>query len=128
MQSLNKNQKQVCTPMFIYFSINYNVISHDIIVCCQILQGGEQQHQRKLGKRPIGSTIYQKKKKNDMYVSMVNEISKKYDDLKRTNRKLPNGKFQKIVDAAKEKYGIDKSVSFGTIRSRYCRKKNCMWT
>ena len=77
---------------------------------------------RNLGGRPVGSTIPEKKKKKDDFIRMMNEITEKYCELKNTYLKLPNGKVQKIIDEAKEKYGVSETISYNTIKSRLRRK------
>ena len=54
---------------------------------------------------------------------MMNEIVQNYSDLMNTYPKLPNGEVHKIIEHAKEKYGVSQTISYNTIKSRYHRKK-----
>ena len=102
-------------PSPLYFYISNSCILIDIFLW--ILQ---EIPSRNLGGRPVGSTIPEKKK--DDFIRMMNKIAEKYGELKHTYLKLPNGKVNKIIDEAKEKYGVSETISYNTIKSRLRRK------
>ena len=54
---------------------------------------------------------------------MVNDVSAKYEHLKLTNKRIERGLFQKIIEDAQEKYGLEKNIPIKTIQSRYRRNR-----
>ena len=51
------------------------------------IQVDEKENVRNLGGRPSGTTIVEQKEKKENYMRMMNKISKKYCDVKRTSSK-----------------------------------------
>ena len=65
------------------------------------------------------------KRKQKKLVSIVNDVSKLYQDLKLTNKRIKNGLLEKIIEEAKLKYGLPKecNIPIKTIQSRYRRNR-----
>jgi len=80
------------------------------------------QDERNVGGRPKGSTIKEKKEKNNNFVSMMNYIAKNYEILKLTGVKIQKVHFHEMIEEAKTKYSIHENVNIKTIQSRYRRR------
>jgi len=52
------------------------------------LQADEKENVRNLGGRPVGTTIVEQKERKENYMRMMNEICKKYCEVKLTSRKM----------------------------------------
>ena len=65
------------------------------------------------------------KRKQKKLVSIVNDVSKIYQDLKLTNKRIKNGSLKMIIEEAKLKYGLPKecNIPIKTIQSRYRRNR-----
>ena len=91
---------------------NYSQVSvHD---CCTKMM----KIQRNIDRCPIGSTIVKTKEKQETFISIMNEVSTKYSEMRYTLQKILKGEFLAMVDKIKKTYGVNDDVSFSTIISR----------
>ena len=78
---------------------------------------------RNNGGRPSGTTLVDKKKKRERYVSMMNFLSKKYAQVRLTGTKVSRNEFTIMIEEAKKEYGVSDKVSYNIIKSRFQRNR-----